>query len=57
MHFIRSAEGVLRRKLLKTGKSTLKICLKKKWFDLNCKQIRTNMQPLGRRLSKTPKDP
>ena len=55
--FIRSAEGVLRSKILKTGKKHNKNLPHKKWFNLNCKQIRTNLQRLGQKISKTPKDP
>ena len=33
--FIRSAEGVLRRKILKTGKKHIKNLPHKKWFNLN----------------------
>ena len=42
--FIRSAEGILRRKILKTGKKNIKNLPHKKWFNLNCKQVRTNLQ-------------
>ena len=42
--FIRSAEGILRRKILKTGKKHIKNLPHKKWFNLNCKQVRTNLQ-------------
>ena len=45
--FIRSAVGVLRRKILKTGKKHTKNIPHKKWFNLICKQIRTNLQRLG----------
>ena len=54
--FIRSAEGVLRRKILKTGKKHIKNLHHKKWLNLNCKQIRTNLKRLWQKLSKTPKD-
>ena len=54
--FIRSAEGVLRRKMLKTGKNHFKNSPHKKWFNLNCNKLGTNLQRLGRKLSKTPKD-
>ena len=47
----------LKKKIIENWKKHIKDLPKKKWFDLNCKQIRTNMQPLERRLSKTPKDP
>ena len=55
--FIRSAEGVLRRKTLKTGKKLIKNLLYKKWFNLNWKQLRTNLQWFGQKLNKTSKDP
>ena len=44
--FTRSAEGVLKRKILKTGKSHIKNLPHKKWLTLNCKQIQTNLQRL-----------
>ena len=42
---------------MKNGKKHIKNLPYKKWFNLNCKQIRTNLQRLGQKLSKTPKDP
>ena len=44
--FTRSAEDILKRKILKTGKSHIKNLPHKKWLNLNCKQIRTNLQRL-----------
>ena len=29
----------------------------KKWYNLDCKKLRTNLQQLGRRLTKFPKFP
>ena len=40
-----------------TEKKHIKNLPRKKLFNLNCKQIRTNLQRLGQKLSKTPKDP
>ena len=54
--FIRSAGGVLRKKIFKTGKKHFKSLPHKKWFNLNYKQWRTNLQRLGRKLSKTLKN-
>ena len=42
---------------MKTGKKHIKNLPHKKLFDLTCKQLRTNLQRLGQKLSKTPKDP
>ena len=42
---------------MKTGKKHIKNLLHKKWFNLNCKHIRTNLQRLVQKLNKTPKDP
>ena len=53
---MRSAEGVLRRKILKTGKKHVKNFPHKKWFNLNCKHLRTNLQRLGHKLTKTSKE-
>ena len=41
---------------MKTGKKHIKNLPHEKWFKLNCKQIRTNLQQLGQKISKTPKD-
>ena len=55
--FVRSAKEVLIGKCLKLEKTTLDIYLTQKSFDLNCKQLQTNLQRLGRKLSKTLKNP
>ena len=43
--------------MLKTGKIHIKNLPHNKWFNLNCKQLRTNLQKLRQKLCKTPKDP
>ena len=48
---------MLRRKILKTGKIHIKNLPHNKWFNLNCKQLRINLQKLRQKLCKTPKDP
>ena len=43
--------------MFKTGKKHLKNLPHKKWCNLKCKQLRTNLERLRRKLSKTAKDP
>ena len=40
---------------IEIGKKLIENFPHKKWFNLNCKQIGTNLERLGQKLSETPK--